>query len=337
MCILFDPLESKFDLQEAACDEGVKNRYTSAMKFFFALSLALCCVVLGMWHVQAMTSTNYSIPWDTVNSGGNELGVSTNYQLNDTIGQSVSGSSTSTNYMLHAGYRAGMDVGTVLSFVVGGQAASPVSAYSLFSNIGPEHVEVDSAVGFTIGDYVAVVENQGYDSLVAIGRVIGISTNILTIDNWEGDAGLMSPVAAGGDDFVYKLSSDGVPFGTITVGSEHTAVVGGAVFSSASSGHTVYVQADGALRTSGGAEITDVLDGAVSSDSEEYGAESIGARAVSAGTDLAVTTTQRAISENNVATSEEDRFLVLFKLGATSSTLPGTYGQTVHFTLTSNF
>jgi hypothetical protein len=307
------------------------------MKFFFALSLALCCLVLGMWHVQAMTSTNYSIPWDTVNSGGNELGASTNYQLDDTMGQPISGLSAGINYALHAGYRAGMEVDTSLSFLVGGQASSPVSAYSLFSNIGPEHVEVDSDVGFSIGDYIAVVENQGYDSLVAMGQVIGIAANILTIDSWEGDAALMSPIAAGGDDFVYKLSSDGVPFGTITAGSEHTAVVGGAVFSSASSGHTVYVQADGALRTGGGAIISDVSDGVVSSDAEEYGAESIGARAVSAGTDLAVTTTQRAISENNVATSEEDRFLLLFKLGATPSTLPGTYGQTVYFTLTSNF
>ncbi len=333
----FDTNMDEFRLQKSSCDEGVKNRYTNAMKFFFALSLALCCLVLGMWHVQAMTSVNYSIPWDTVNSGGNELGVSTNYQLYDTVGQPVSGSSTSTNFALHAGYRAGMGTDTALSFSVGGQAASPVSAYSLFSNVESEHVELDSAVGFSIGDYVAVVENQGYGALVAVGRVIGIVANILTIDRWEGDAALMSPIAAGGNDFVYNLSSDGVPFGTITVGSEHTAVVGGAVFSSASSGHTVYAQADGSLRTAGGASISDVSDGTVSSSAEEYGVESIGARAVSAGTDLAVTTTQRAISENSVATTDEDRFLLLFKLGATSSTLPGTYGQTVHFTLTSNF
>lgn len=326
-----------FRLPWVSCDDGVKNRYTGAMKFFFALSLALCCLVLGMWHVQAMTSTNYSIPWDTVSSGGNELGVSANYQLYDTVGQSVTGSSTSTNYSLHGGYRAGMGVDTMLSFTVGGQAASPVSAYSLFSNVESEHVELDSAVGFSIGDYVAAVENQGYNSFVAVGRVIGIVANILTIDRWEGDAALMSPATAGGNDFVYKLNSDGVPFGAITVGSEHTAVVGGAVFSSASSGHTVYVQANGALQTAGGVAINDVSDGAISSDAEEYGAESIGARAVSPGTDLAVTTTQRAISENNVATVDEDRFLLFFKLGATSSTLPGTYGQTVYFTLTSNF
>lgn len=307
------------------------------MKFFFALSLALCCLVLGMWRVQAMTSTNYSIPWDTVNSGGNELGVSANYQLNDTIGQPATGLSASANYSLHAGYQAGMEEGVTLSFVVGGQAASPISAYSLLGAAGPKHVEVDSDAGFSIGDYVAVVENQGYDSLIAMGRVIGIAANILTVDRWEGDAALMSPIAAGGNDFVYRLSSNGVPFGAITVGSEHTAVVGGAVFSSASSGHTVYIQADGALRTAGGAVLSDVSDGTVSSSAEEYGAESIGVRAVSPGTDLAVTTTQRAIAENNVATTDEDLFLLLFKLGATSSTLPGTYGQTVYFTLTSNF
>ncbi len=310
------------------------------MKLFFALCLSCSILLLGLWstwaslEAQAMTSTHYSIPWDSVNTGGNEMGTSTSYSLYDTIGQPVSGSGTSTSYTLEAGYRGGSDPFS-LSFIAYGQSVS--TRYQTFDIRSPGYVVVSSTVGFAVGDYIVAVQDRGYAALAAIGKITGMSGDILTVDEWDGDAALMDFTSTGNNDYVYKLDSASIPFGTITPGSELSALAGGSIYSSASSGHTVYIQASGPLASATGT-IADVTDETVSSDAEEYGAEAIGLHAVSAGKDLGVTTTQRAIVSSLVpATSSPDRFLLLFKLGVTGATGLGDYSQMVYFTLTSNF
>jgi hypothetical protein len=54
--------------------------------------------------VSAMSSSNYSIPLDAVDSGGG-FSTSSNYRNEDTYGESATGYSTSTNYALAAGYQ----------------------------------------------------------------------------------------------------------------------------------------------------------------------------------------------------------------------------------------
>ncbi len=53
----------------------------------------------------AMTSTNYIIEWDSLNSGGTDDSSSTNYLMEDTIGEHATGLSESESYDLTAGYR----------------------------------------------------------------------------------------------------------------------------------------------------------------------------------------------------------------------------------------
>lgn len=309
------------------------------MRLFFVLSLALFFCVFGVWHVQAMGSVNYQIPWDSLNTGGDESSTSTNFRLHDTIGQAASGSASSTNYQLESGYRASSDLFR-LSFTVGGQSPSFASRYVQFDNTHPDYVVVSSTVGLVNGDYIAVVQNVGYGALVATGRVVGIVGDIVSVDYWQGDVKMMDAYSSGNDDYIYKLDSMTIPLGSIVAGTGNVGLAGGSVISSASSGHTVYVQADGDLTLLGnGSEtISPVMDGLVSSDAEEYGAEAIGSYAVSPGIDLTVTSTQRAIISSTVpATTMAERFLLLFKLGVTPSTALGDYHQTVYFTLTSNF
>jgi hypothetical protein len=65
---------------------------------FFVLILPLYTL-----FAQVMQSTTYRISSDSVNVGGLPSG-STNYNLNDTLGEVGTGGSNSTNYYMHAGY-----------------------------------------------------------------------------------------------------------------------------------------------------------------------------------------------------------------------------------------
>lgn len=82
-----------------------------------------CAVIFGLGilitqtHAQQLErakTTNYQIPSDVVSSGGGDGAKSTNYLLDDTIGESNIGFGRSGNYDLNAGYRQ-PDGGTFLS------------------------------------------------------------------------------------------------------------------------------------------------------------------------------------------------------------------------------
>jgi hypothetical protein len=52
-----------------------------------------------------MSSSNYRVLSDSVNSGGTDFSQSASYQLSDTVGEQGTGESSSANYTLRAGYR----------------------------------------------------------------------------------------------------------------------------------------------------------------------------------------------------------------------------------------
>ena len=69
-----------------------------------ALLTALLCLLLT-GSVLAMSSDNYRLDWFTpLTSGGGGAADSTNYAINFTVGQSVTGASSSTNYGACLGY-----------------------------------------------------------------------------------------------------------------------------------------------------------------------------------------------------------------------------------------
>jgi hypothetical protein len=53
-----------------------------------------------------MQSTSYKIDSDSINVGGTENSISSNYTLSDTVGEVGTGNSTSVSYNLYAGYRS---------------------------------------------------------------------------------------------------------------------------------------------------------------------------------------------------------------------------------------
>jgi len=69
------------------------------------LSIALLTRVDFLVLGAVMQSANYQIESDSLNIGGGDNQSSANYDLKDTIGEIASGSSSSTNYNLKAGYR----------------------------------------------------------------------------------------------------------------------------------------------------------------------------------------------------------------------------------------
>ena len=53
----------------------------------------------------AMSSSNYSIDFDSINVGGLDTGTSANFIMKDTVGEVATGQSNSANYTMRAGYR----------------------------------------------------------------------------------------------------------------------------------------------------------------------------------------------------------------------------------------
>lgn len=283
-----------------------------------------------------MSSTNYWIPWDTINSGGSDIGTSTNFTLRDSIGGTVVGTGTSANYQLSQGYRV-PEAANTLSYIVKSSNSTPTS-YTSFSNGIGGSVTVADASGFATGDLIAVVENEGFAQLVAVGIITDIAGTTFTVDRFEGDGAGMSGIPSGGNDFVYRLDANSFNFGSVAAGSEYARVVGTSVLTNISTGYSVYIQANQELQNASAQVMGEVTDGAVSVGSEEYGAEVTGATAFGAGSDLGVTTTQRVIQTSAAASgSVSDKVAMIFKLSITASTNPGTYTQTVYYTLTANY
>jgi len=299
----------------------------------------ILCAVLGVWFcfstaAYAMTSTNYMVEFDSLNSGGTDWSSSTNYQMNDTLGEQATGFSTSTNYTLHAGYRQS-DEYSMLSFNVGAQETSTKIAYTAINLSSPYSVTVNSVANYSTGSRIVVVENLGLNQKLVVGRIISILGTVLTVDKWDGDTGTMSPAPAGGDDFAYRAEGTHVQFGSISPAVGATSEVQTEVTTNASTGYTVQVYSDGYF-DSGSHIIPNVNDGSIAGDAEEYGASVTGLRSVGSGSDFAVTTTQTLIQTYS-APATNDRIGMNYKLFITYATQPGSYTQNVTYLLTANF
>ncbi len=298
----------------------------------------ICMILVAFFCLNqaanAMTSTNFLIEFDSINSGGTDWSSSTNYYMNDTVGEQATGYSTSTNYTMHAGYRQA-DEYKSLSFNVGAQENATKIAYTALTLNSPYTVTVNSAAGYSIGSHITVIENLGLSQKMIVGKITNIGGNVLTVDKWDGDTASISPSPAGGDDFVYKSDGTSVQFGTLSPFVGTTASVQTEVTTSAGLGYTVQVYSDDYFK-SGANHIRDVDDGSITGDREEYGASVVGPNAVGVGSDFAVTTMQTLIqSYSNSAVN--DRVGMNYKVFITMGTLAGSYTQNVTYLLTANF
>ncbi len=283
----------------------------------------------------AMTSTNYGITWDSINIGGVDVSTSTNYLLRDTIGEHAIGVSTSTNYQISAGYRVGESGAPRLSLQIGTQQNAIQSVWTAFSSAG-RTVTVTTSTLFSAGDFIAVIENQGFAQIVAVGKVTSVVGQVITVDAWDGAPGSLSATPSGGDDFVYRLNGSTASLGMQSIVTENTAVTVTDVVSNASNGYTVSVQGTDYLR-SGANIMQSVSDGAVTVGSEEYGIQSVGTHAFGSGTDVAIPVVTTQTVQQSSTSASDDRVAVIYKLAVSPSTPTGNYSQQVVYRLTGNF
>lgn len=283
----------------------------------------------------AMTSTNFEIPFDSINSGGTDNSTSTNFLLYDTLGEQATGYTTSTNYTVQAGYRQTEFFEPTLSFSISAQENNTQTSYTALSK-SPTTVTVSSVANFSVGQYIGVVENLGFSQNFIVGRITEINGLILTVDKWDGMVSAISITPAGGDDYVYRMEDNNADFGQLDVNLGKTTIVRTNISTNAASGYTLRVQTDDYLRASPSAHIKNVSDGSVTLGSEEYGAQVYGYTATSTGFDFAATSTLRDI-QISTTTADNDRIGMFYKISITPVTPAGAYTQTIRYLLTANF
>ncbi|HWQ99981.1 MAG TPA: hypothetical protein VN397_04025 [Candidatus Methylomirabilis sp.] len=283
-----------------------------------------------------MTSTNFQIYWDSVNIGGEDTSTSTNFRLRDTIGEHGSGTSTSANFRLSAGYRVGDVQDPFLTFSIGTQENATEVAYSAFSNAG-KTVTVSSASGYSVGDYIGVVEDKGLSQLIVTGKITDITGSVLTVDSWSGEPASLSASPGGSDDFVYRMSGYTAALGVQSVSTGKVSFTHTNVTTNASNGYSVMVQSDGDLRVSTSTVITKVSDGTVTVGTEEYGGEVVGSLAVGTGGDFAFSSTSTRTVQESATYGNNDRVGLMYKLAIGTGTPSGNYQQIVTFTSTANY
>lgn len=316
------------------------NNFFCILKMLFyrtTLIIAIFIIIFSFPVVfgRAMSSTNFQIDWDSLNSGGTEGSSSDNFSINDTLGGIATGDSSSINYEGVGGYRGpeGEEPVAELSFNLEAQDNTTEVAFTGFSDAGLT-VVVASAVDYSVNDYIAVVENVGQAQLVAVGKIVDITGTMLTVDAWEGDNASMPSGALGSDDFVYKLWGNAVDLELIDLTSVKTGVSFFVVNTNATNGYEVFVTEDGNFRTAS-FDIDDVSDGTVSAGSEEFGIESLGADVQNSG-DWAVTSGLQTISSNSVP-AINNRTAVIYKTASDEFTESGNYSNIITFYCIANF
>lgn len=283
----------------------------------------------------AMGSTNYTINWDSVNSGGDDISSSTNFRMHDTIGEQATGSSTSASFSLRAGYRFGDTDATILTFDVGTQENSTETSYTAFDNAG-KTVTVSSAASFSVGNFIGVVENKGLSELIAVGKITDVSGLVITVDKWDGVPSSLSATPAGADDFVYRLSGDAAQLGTLSTTAGMTSLTHTSVVTNDENGYTVYLSADGNLRVDVSTFINNVSDGSVTVGSEEYGTQTFGTLAANTGSDFPPSTSATSV-QSSLTFADDDRVAVEYKAAIDATTPSGSYSQIVTYAVTANF
>lgn len=141
------------------------------IKYFFITSLALLFPLSTI--LARMESDNYVIYGDVLSSGGDELSASANFGIQDTIGESLilSSTSTSDNFGIKAGFRE-MYVDSYVTLSLG-SASLDLGALSPTETKFGSHtmtVETDAVNGFTVtlsGN--SLVRAGGLDEINGIG------------------------------------------------------------------------------------------------------------------------------------------------------------------------
>lgn len=304
-----------------------KNKFVASLVLIM-MSAFIC------QSLHAMSSTNFFINWDSINIGGNDFSSSTNYYLHDTLGEIATGRSSSTNWWIYAGYRQPDEVTRYLQFEISAQYNPSKIAYSTFDDTNKQ-VTVTSVDGYSVGDYITVIEDMGASQLVAIGKITNIAGNVLTVDKWDGDnAVMLAGPMVGGNDWVYRLAGNSVDLGLLRTTTVNTAVSRVETHTNARNGYTVSITENHDL-SYGPYAINDIVDGAVSAGSEEYGIETVGDNASGTG-DFLINSIGQSIQVSG-SEADHERLGIIFKAAIDGNTEGGGLSHTVSFYVTPHF
>lgn len=270
----------------------------------------------------AMSSTNYQILWDSVGVGGNDTATSSSYQVRSSIG-TIEGSGTSASYRVDEGYRAGI-YDQAVDFEVFSQSRSlQVAATNLSGNI----VTVTTTTGYTVGDYVVIVQDEGASQMTKIGQITELDATTVTVDQWSGG----STTIDGTNDYLYELAGSTLNLGTISPSAVSTSILGWEVDADVSQGYSVYVFEDHDLRALGGEVLADVADGNVTVGSSEYGGISSDSSLASSTfdtLDTAFTTSPQQVASRSNNEFDSREYLTI-KASTASGNTSGSYSHTL--------
>lgn len=302
-------------------------RSSKLIYIFVLLNLVICLPVF------AMSSQNYQIMQDSINFAGSDEGSSTNYRLEDTAGEVASGQMDSANYSMNSGYRQNDDEFPYLTFDVASADRDTKVVYTAF---GANSVTLATTPNFVASDYIAVSENWGSGQKVAVGKVTGVSGNVVSVDFWSGDYATITATPVGVDDYAYKLTGNVFDMGDLAPAQVNTGISFYDISTSARNGYSVSIFSNHELRTAAGAVIAAVADNAVTADAGEYGIRTTGDDIATSTIDFAVQTTPAIIASSTIHV-ESRRSAIIYKASTNDTALAGHYTQTVSYIATLNF
>ncbi len=179
----------------------MKNQLTIVLIIFLGL-LPIGRVALAY----VAESSNYRLESDSINFGGGEMSSSASYSLSDTFGEVGTGESSSSNYNLHAGYRA-MEVGA---------GGAGVEAISLSSPSDISLSEISSSDGGSSsgsGTWTVVTTNgDGYELTVRSGTEPALKSNNSQFSDYA--------PSGSAPDFSWLTDLDGAIFGFTAEGND---------------------------------------------------------------------------------------------------------------------
>ncbi len=290
----------------------------------FCLMLAVSFGLHLELALAAMSSTNYQIQWDEFSSGGGNSS-SASYGLRDSAGGTASNSrATSTSYKVDQGFRAGTYDAVVNFIPYVEDRATQVAATAFSANT----VTVTTAAGFSVGDWMVVIQDEGASQVALMGEITGISgANITIRSSYSGS----TPTIDGSNDMAYRMSQIATnALGTLASSVVTTQIIGWVASADVSQGFGVYAFVDGTLR-SGSDTLAAVLDGAVTAGDSEYGARSSDTTLATSTFDTqdsAFSTNPALVGSTSAASFSNSGFLTL-KASISSSQIGGSYAQTL--------
>lgn len=271
-----------------------------------------------------MSSINFIIRADSIDTGGDNTSSSASYILRDSVTQTAAGNSSSSSYNLRSGFRPEVFDQIVTLDVAVQNTSESTDVVSLSST----DITVSNDGYFSVGDLVVLVEDVTSTHLSAIGKVTAVAANVVTVDELVSSG---TPSIDGSDDVLYVASSSSLAYGTLSTTALTHRVVVWEVDSDIQNGFNIYVSEDGNLRN-GENDIDDVSDGSVTAGTEEYGARSSDtslANSTFDTEDTAITTTPQQIASVTGA-AFDSKGLLDIKVAANELSVSGSYANNLY-------